>query len=131
MANCWNLGSSIEVADAEVIGIIKALEQGLKTTTTGPTTFYLFVDSQAAIQRLQGYSYHATKAQRLTKQLVDKGHKVEVHWCPSHVGVTGNEIADQLAKEGLEKQTEKDAYVSLAYLRRKAKVELKEAWKAD
>ena len=49
VANCWNLGPSIEVADAEVIGIVKALEQGLKTTTTGSTTFYLFVNSQVAI----------------------------------------------------------------------------------
>jgi len=131
IANCWNLGPSIEVADAEVIGIIKALEQSSQIITTGPTTFYLFVDSQAAIQRLQGYTYHAVKAQRLTRLLVNKGHKVEIQWCPSHVGVIGNEIADQLAKQGLEKKPEKDTYVSLAYLRRKAKVELKEAWKAN
>ena len=49
VAKYWNLGSSIEVANAKVIGIIKVLEQSLKTTTTGPTTFYLFVNSQVAI----------------------------------------------------------------------------------
>jgi len=40
---------------------------------------------------------------------------VEIHWCPSYVGVIGNEIADQLAKQGLEKKPEKDTYVSLTY----------------
>jgi ribonuclease HI len=65
-------------------------------------------------------------AQNLVKRLVKKGHKVEVYWCPSYMGIIGNEIADQLAKAGLEKSTKK-VYVLLAYLRRQAKALLKEA----
>src|SRR5512140_3789311 len=129
LSKCWNLGPCVEVADAEVIGVVKGLQVALKTPYNQPTTFYYFVDSQAAIQRLQGYTYHALQAQRLVRALVRKKHKVQVHWCPSHVGITGNEFADRLAKKGLEKSPEKNHYTSLAFLRRQVKQAVKDAWK--
>src|SRR5512140_117569 len=72
LSKCWNLGPCVEVADAEVIGVVKGLQVALETPCNQPTTFYYFVDSQAAIQRLQGYTYHALQAQRLVRALVRK-----------------------------------------------------------
>src|SRR6187399_932220 len=62
LAKYWNLGPSIEVADAEVIGVVKGLELANSTPCNNSTTFYFFVDSQAAIQQLQGHTFHALKA---------------------------------------------------------------------
>ena len=43
-SKCWNLGKAIEVADAEVTGIIKALKiiQGYQEK---PDALYIFSDS--------------------------------------------------------------------------------------
>ncbi len=66
--------------------------------------FYIFVNSQAAIQRLRGYSYHAKEANNLINLLYRKGQRVIIHWGPSYVGVVGNEIAESLAKKSFGKQ---------------------------
>ena len=41
----WNLGSQIEVADAEVFAISKALQLATKMTKSRAITVYVFVDS--------------------------------------------------------------------------------------
>ena len=47
----WNLGSEIEVTDAEVFAISKALSMGLQKPDFDK--LYIFVDSQTAIKKLQ------------------------------------------------------------------------------
>jgi hypothetical protein len=57
-ASCWNFGIEIEVADAEVVAINKAL-QATTRLVCKPKNLYIFCDSQAAIQRLNsGNSYY-------------------------------------------------------------------------
>ena len=53
LAKSWNLGTRLEVADAEVFAIAKALALALQNTTSLTRSTYIFVDSQAAIARLQ------------------------------------------------------------------------------
>jgi ribonuclease HI len=128
---CWNLGTEIEVADAEVFAVIKALEIVPKLPRR-PANFYIFSDSQAAIQRLtSGYSFYAQKARALIKALVQKHTTVEVQWVPSHSGVVGNEVADQQAKAGLLVEPfPQDLYTSISHLQRKAREATITAWKA-
>jgi ribonuclease HI len=131
-ARCWNLGTEIEVADAEVIGIIKALE-AVTLLHEKPRSLYIFSDSQAAILRLEsGVDYHIQKARALIRALASQNTAVEVHWVPSHNGVIGNEIADQQAKAGLlVAPLWKDLYTSRSHLQRRLKEACITAWKAN
>jgi ribonuclease HI len=64
---------------------------------------YIFVDSQATLQRVQkGETLHTYLIWQRVFQLQKEGTKVWMRWCPSHVGIEGNEPADELAKLGLE-----------------------------
>jgi hypothetical protein len=53
-----------------------------------------------------------------------------MRWCPSHVGIEGNEIADELAKLGLEQEPSPDAYTSIGHIRRVMKRKTITNWKA-
>ena len=53
MAKNWNLGDGMEVADAEVFAIQKALFSASQDFDQYTRSVYIFVDSQAAITRLQ------------------------------------------------------------------------------
>jgi ribonuclease HI len=127
-ACCWNLGTEIEVADAEVVAVIKALETAQQHK---PAHFFIFSDSQAAIERLKnGTDFYTQRARALIKALARKT-TIEVHWVPSHSGVIGNEIADQQAKAGLLKEAlPEDLYTSISHLRRNAREDTIKTWKA-
>ena len=53
LTKSWNLGTRLEVADAEVFVIIKALSSASQGLLKYIHSVYIFVDSQAAISRLQ------------------------------------------------------------------------------
>lgn len=131
MARCWNLGPNVEVADAEVIAIIKAL-QLVQEASTQLDQLYVFSDSQAAIARVQGKaSSYTLLAKTLFRAFKEAGTEVHLHWVPSHKGIYGNELADQLAKRGLKAQPDpRDLYVSISYLRRQIKASIQASWKA-
>ena len=90
----WNTGPRAEVADAEAFGVYKALVGALETQPP-PKTLYIFVDSQAAIQRLHNPGNPTIqKAKGIAETLVRRGIRIHIVWCPSHQGIPGNEIAD-------------------------------------
>ncbi|OXV05133.1 hypothetical protein Egran_07099 [Elaphomyces granulatus] len=126
----WNLGPSIEVADAELIAISKVL-LALLARPQGPRPLevYIFVDSQAAIAKVSGYSDIAYRVRATLAQLATYKVTVTISWCPSHVGIFGNELADQLAKKGLEASLAGSPYVSLSYLRRKVRETSLASWR--
>ena len=101
-AKYWYLGPCIEVADAELIAISKVLES-LQNKSYGPSRFevYIFVDSQAAIQKVSGFSDTAANIRLQLTKLANKNITITLAWCPSHRGVLGNELADTLAKKDL------------------------------
>ena len=130
-ARFWNLGPYIEVADAETFAIAQAVHQILQNDTTFMRSATIFSDSQAAIQRLASSgNQFAQLAKQAARKLQKEGVQLTVAWCPSHVGVPGNEAADRLAKAGL--KAEPDArytFVSLSHLRRKARAQHVQLWK--
>ena len=132
IAKYWNLGPTIEVADAELIAITKALRTVLATAEK-PTDCYIFSDSQAAILKLDGHSQAAVTAKRLITQLAHHHKtKIHIHWCPSHCGIQGNEMADTLAKAGLRAAPHPaDILISTSYLRRVAKADMMDKWHKD
>ena len=137
LTDSWNLGPYIEVCDAEEYAIYRALLD-IQETAKSKTHDYsfslpryiIFVDSQAAILRIyRPYNQNpiTNKIQGLLESLYSYGFEISIEWCPSHLGIEGNELADQLAKGALQKAP---TYVatSISYIRKGAKAELLSKW---
>lgn len=89
---------------AELDGIRMAMDSAMKL---GPRSLTIFTDSQAAIQavrnpRRPSGQYILTAIYKGVKTLGERGlppENIKIHWIPAHVGVAGNEAADEVAKE--------------------------------
>ena len=131
-AKNFNLGEKLEIVDAELIAAYQALKR-LRTDLQGED-IYVFVDSQAALKRMQKISL--TGGQRICYEITElckqlaRHNKVSISWVPGHREIQGNEHADRLAKAGLKRQA-KDPLTSLSYLKRKAKEEILARWKQE
>lgn len=123
----WNLGAYVEVADAELFAIQQALQATVDST---PSTgrLFIFSDSQAAIQKLSGWNALAVKTRTLAAKLAEQGCKITISWCPSHVNIPGNKLADKLAKKALSKAPI-DGWISWSYIRHMTKATTLDMWK--
>ena len=134
LAKSWNLGSGVEVADAEVFAVQKALTLACQDCSSNIRSIYIFVDSQAAIARLQSCRGNADvqQAAAAAEELKNRGIKLCIQWCPSHMGISGNDMADALAKSGLELSPAKNgtASVSLGHLKRLVKIQTTAMWQS-
>jgi hypothetical protein len=125
----FNLGPRVEVADAEVVAVVKAI--GAISKIRPKNIYFLFVDSQAAISRIEKCNDHYS--QQISKKastLAQRGCKIRIVWCPSHSKIDGNELADKLAKEGLN-STPRDEFTSRSHLKRLAKAKTVQEWGQD
>ena len=131
----WNTGPWIEVADAETTAIKEALQQALRglraqPSPLDPPEIHIFIDSQAAIQRLQGYGSAIVQRATATTQQLTQRYNARIHitWCPGHENINGNEIVDQQAKLALRKPISPKAQVSIGYLRGLVRRKAAEQW---
>ena len=138
-AGCWNLGPELEVADAEVFAAYRALKQAYKVLKAEKernqtaANLYLFIDSQAAIKRLQKSKGDLVvqKAKSFAFKITNElGSSITISWCPSHVGIPGNELCDYLAKQALKNKTSKEAYTSISFLRNQVNRKAIENWES-
>ena len=91
------------IFNAELMAIKKAIEH-IKLTHSKEVIIY--TDSLSATQAIEsGFSKSNPKllkqVQNSITEIIREGTKLEIHWIPSHVGISGNDIADNLAKTSL------------------------------
>ncbi len=132
-ATNWNLGPYMEIMDAELYAVYRALEY-LKQQRLEEKQVYIFIDSQAAIKRLQlnsltGGQELVFKITQSCSYLASKNISINFYWVPSHLGIYGNEIADKLAKKGLSRRKIQSSYTSLSHIERLAREKILEQWK--
>ena len=112
----------MEIMDAELYAVYRALEH-LKQQRLEEKQVYIFIDSQAAIKRLQlnsltGGQELVFKITQSCSYLASKNISINFYWVPSHLGIYRNKIVDKLAKKGLSRRKIPSSYISLAYIER-------------
>lgn len=98
--------STSTVNAAELQGLVLALQTifGLDKSTKASRKRVILIDNQAAIQATRNPKQPSgqcvlVEAIQALYQVRSRGRDIPFRWIPAHVGVPGNEIADQAAKQ--------------------------------
>ncbi|KAJ6437079.1 reverse transcriptase [Purpureocillium lavendulum] len=123
------LGPS-EVFDAEVTGALEGLRAALRLGDTR-SEVVVCTDNLAVASCLRGNPADSSQ-DKFTKfqELATSHGNVQVRWIPGHANIPGNEEADGLAKAGCLQPEPPEAMPSLAHLRRLARQQPRDAFKA-
>ena len=98
----YKLPNHCTIFQAEVFAVWKAVELA-ETRTTVNSVVNLYIDSQAAIKGITAYKVNS-KLVNSCKAAVERlatNRKLHIYWVPSHVGIPGNEAADEVARSGV------------------------------
>jgi ribonuclease HI len=123
----WALGNKVEVYDAEMDGLARGAELArewlhARGNGHGAKRIWFFADNTGAIQRIYkatpGYDQEQSWRFRTTIHHILDAYpdmRVNIEWVPGHQNITGNETADQLAKQGAMKTPDNPHYSSAAF----------------
>jgi ribonuclease HI len=95
------LQSPSSVFSAEILAIKSALEY---ITTKPQGKYIIFSDSMSSLMALESRKFSCQShpivlhCKQIYYDIQRSGHDVTLSWVPAHVGVPGNEIADEMAK---------------------------------
>jgi ribonuclease HI len=97
------LGTRCSNNQAEQLAIVKALEaiESIDIPENSPRTIDIFTDSRITLDLLQKANNHNYLIEEIIKGLshLDRANwTIGISWVKAHVGIYGNETADQLAK---------------------------------
>ena len=122
----FNLGKDIGIADAELYAIYRALT--FISSIQSHATCVIFSDSQAALLRInKSANYFSHKIRSECSKL-----NVKIFWCPGHQGIEGNELADGLARKGVNQDLlARDRFTSYSYLVEGIRKNIFLAWRSD
>ena len=98
---CGALPSAASIFTAELFSILTVVK---KLLSYEGNSFTVFSDSRSALQALSSFNPIHPLVLEILEWLFLLQHKQKVVrfcWVPAHVGVVGNELADQLAKSGV------------------------------
>jgi ribonuclease HI len=116
------LTDNISVYSTELFAIVTAL---FWVVTNNVKESVIFTDSLSSLQAIQKgqdkTNYIIIDIYVILKKIFDKGLRVSLCWVPSHVGIAGNEMADGLAKEALDKENITQIPYTIAELKNRLK----------
>ncbi|KAK5992521.1 Xylosyltransferase oxt [Cladobotryum mycophilum] len=87
-----------EVYDGEIRGALEGLRAAAQIQNGEKIT--VCIDSTAALTSLMGTPSDSSQAEALAFQELATELRVSLCWCPGHMGIPGNEMADEQAKLG-------------------------------
>ena len=101
---CGSFCSNNEAEKLAIHNTLTQINNTFETDTQTRTGIVIFTDSLSTLQKLENgmdASREIIDIKRNISSIITK-HRIEVHlqWVPSHIGLKGNEAADQLAKRG-------------------------------
>ena len=112
--------------ECEILG----LRLGVQYAVSVKRNALLICDSKSALLSLNSgkpsYKTHIDAIQRDLIHCSKEGLKVQFMWAPAHVGITGNEKADKLAKAGTRKQYSSEKVINMKQFRSILKSETNE-----
>jgi ribonuclease HI len=95
------LSNAASIYTAELRAIQRALDI---ICSKEERNFIVFSDSLSSLMALKGNDFDNPDILRIIERchsLLTRGKNIVFAWCPSHVGIKGNEIVDKLAKQAL------------------------------
>ena len=97
---CWRITDTASTMQTELIALKQALLHSIEKEK-GPVTVH--TDCKSAVQALQTIKVKENKSlimdiRRLLYQHKIMNRQVTINWIPSHIGIIGNDKADELAK---------------------------------
>jgi ribonuclease HI len=96
---------------AEQIAILKALEQLTKLDDPTSRIAAIYTDSKVTIDSLKNHSMHSFLIEEIrnkVRQLTTLDWTINFGWVKAHIGIEGNEAADQLAKEAVQEENDRN-----------------------
>jgi ribonuclease HI len=99
----FRLGIKCSNNQAEQLAIVKALEaiESTDIPKNSPCTIDIFTNSRITIDLLKNANNHSYLIKEIRKRLsiLDRANwTIEISWVKAHIGIYGNELADQLSK---------------------------------
>ncbi|XP_050691146.1 ribonuclease H-like [Eriocheir sinensis] len=102
----WRTSDHCSTLQTELVAILHALEHAQHRREA---TVVLHTDSRGALQALKGHPKDnvglITAILGILQSLAAQGKRVCLNWIPSHVGVRGNDAADEAAKRAAQGST--------------------------
>ena len=98
MERSGTLSPSASIFTAELNGVLKAVKEIILSEETN---FTIYCDSRSILQSLSQFNPRHPLVLEILEWLLlakQRGKEVAICWVPAHVGVVGNEHADELAK---------------------------------
>ena len=132
-AKNWNLDRYIDVIDAKLFAIEKAIESCTNRTQSIKiaSDIWIFTDCANAITRLKKFEFRTQIMQKIHKNckiLYELDHKIHIHWISEHANISRNLQADEQAKKRLELIENRDDLMSFQYLNKRIELDKFEKW---
>ena len=99
--NGYQIEGHLSIFSIEAIGIIKALE---RIRRKADQEAVIFTDSKSVLQAIQSEDLSNGHINEIRSELIglkEAHYKITLCWVPAHVGIPGNERADQEAKNAV------------------------------